>query len=199
VAVVWPDRIAVGPDNGLFTYLLLTDTPWSAYELTETIHQLRPRSATFHGRDIFAPVAAHLAAGIDPSRLGPPVDELLRFSLPKLECDEQGILTGEIIHIDRFGNAISSIGQLLLEEVDICFDPWLPNCTPARYPQPAPTVRAPGRASLPLHRTFSDVPTGQPVAYIGSSGLIEIAVHGASAEQELGLSKGQRIQLEWRE
>lgn len=199
VVVAWSDKTAVGPDNGIFTYLALGDESWSAYELTEKTYQLSPQSATFHGRDIFAPAAAHLAAGVDPSTLGPPIDELLLFSPPVLERDDGMLILGEIIHVDRFGNAISSIGRLLREEGAINFNPWLPTCSPVRLPDHGLAVTVSGHEPLPLLSTFGDVPEGRPVAYIGSSDLIEIAIHAGSAKQELGLTKGQKIQLEWRE
>lgn len=198
VAVVWPDKIAVGPDNGLFTYLIHADPSWSAYELTETAYQLHPRSATFHGRDVFAPAAAHLAAGIDPSALGPALDDLMCFSTPLLNHGDEGFLQGEIIHTDQFGNAISSIGQLRQEKEFVSFDPWLPDCQPTRILQHDLRVRVSESSPLPLQSTFGDVAPGQPVAYIGSSGLIEIAIRSGSAMQELGIQRGQRIQLEWR-
>lgn len=173
-------RAYVGPDNGLFTLAWLLDPPRRAYALEEPAPPLpqgveplpgwRPGGFTFHGRDRFAPAAAHLALGLPPEALGPEVavGALVRLPLvlgpgPK----------GEVLTFDRFGNAIATLTQAPLGG-------W---------------VRVGGHR-VPIRRTFGDVPVGQAVAYLGSGGLLEIALNRGSAREALGLKEGMEVRLE---
>ena len=153
------------PDNGLLTLAAERDPLEAAVALplSET------DSATFHGRDVFAPAAARLAAGAGLQELGTPlaVDELLRLPLGL------GEEAGEVLTFDRFGNAITTVKN------------------PARPPR---AVRV-GRHTLPFVRTFADVPPGKPLAFAGSSGLVEVAVNRGSARALLGLEGGEAVGL----
>lgn len=194
VAVEWADRRLVAPDNGVLTFLLAQRAPERAIELTEPRYQLRPVSSTFHGRDIFAPAGAHLAAGVPLPDLGAPIKDLNRLRLPTLARPDSDAIKGEIVNIDVFGNLISSIGRLRQEEGGLAFEPWLPSSEHGRLPMPA-AAHLPGGTRLPLHGTFGDVAPGQPVAYVGSEGLLEIAINGGSAQQEFQLAIGDPIEL----
>jgi S-adenosylmethionine hydrolase len=111
IAIATERAFYVGPDNGLFTYVLARDPLRAAVELREPRFRLTPVSDTFHGRDIFAPAAAHLASGGELGDLGPPVSDLVR--LPPLRLEVSGAaIQGAVLHADRFGNAITSIGPL---------------------------------------------------------------------------------------
>ncbi|KPK90190.1 MAG: hypothetical protein AMJ88_16500, partial [Anaerolineae bacterium SM23_ 63] len=88
VALSWPERICVGPDNGIFTYLLATRGEPTSVELRSSAYRLKEVSNTFHGRDIFAPAAVHLACGVELEELGPPAKDLFRIPLPRLELIE---------------------------------------------------------------------------------------------------------------
>ena len=105
-------------------------------------------------------------------------------------------MRGELLHADRFGNWITSLGRLAEVDGDLDLQPWLPSCAPARLPS-FPRIRAllPTGLALPIQRTFADVPPGTVLAYIGSDGLLEIAVRGGSAKATLPLEAGQEILL----
>jgi S-adenosylmethionine hydrolase len=198
IAIAWPEMACVGPDNGIFTYLLATGGVPTAVELTSSAHRLAHVSNTFHGRDIFAPAAGHLGAGVELGELGPPVEDLVRFPLPTLELIEGPLVKGEILHADRFGNLISSIGVLRLEGDDVLLEPWLPHCPPARLPATGLRLRLPNGAYLSLSATYADVAPGEAVAYIGSLGLLEIAVNQARAVDMLPISTGQEVVLSYK-
>lgn len=111
IAVERDEMILVGPDNGLFT-------PWldgaAVYHLTNSRYFLDKPSATFHGRDIFAPVAAHLAGGVPPAEMGERIDDPVRLEIPKPKI-KKGTIRGEVIHIDYFGNLITNIPAYAME------------------------------------------------------------------------------------
>ena len=195
VALAWEDRVYVGPDNGTATYLVVRDGAPPAYELTASEYRLEPVSSTFQGRDIFAPAAAHLASGLDPVRVGPAVHDLTMLPLPKLGHTGRTV-RGEIMHADRFGNCITNVGVLREQGDQLALDPWLRQCPPVSLPQDGLQVLLPGGLSLPLLGRFADVPRGEAVAYVGSSGLLEIGVNRGSAQEKLGLSQGQPVRLE---
>jgi S-adenosylmethionine hydrolase len=195
IALAWPEKICVGPDNGIFTYLLATnDTPTSVVLETRSYH-LEVVSNTFHGRDIFAPVAAHLARGIKLTELGSPTNDFLRLPFPKLELIKDCTVQGEILHADRFGNLITSIGILQIQDSDILLQPWLPHCQPTQFHLSTSRIRIPNGELLKLSLTYSDVPRGELVAYIGSAGMLEIAINQERAVDILQHTIGQKIQL----
>ncbi|CUU36227.1 hypothetical protein DCOP10_116282 [Armatimonadetes bacterium DC] len=161
------------PDNGLLTLALREDPPEAAVVLDNPRFHLPAVSATFHGRDIFAPTCAHYANGFPLAMLGTPIDPA---SLQTLEGIEP-ILTPDTIrtrplHTDHFGNVIFN----LREEV---FLRW-------RQPEHLVEVRL-GERTLPLVQTFGDVPWGEPLAYFGSNRYLEVAINGGSARHQLNL------------
>lgn len=160
----------VGPDNGLFSLLYTWDPPMRAFSLENPRFHL-PKSATFHARDIFGPVAAHLANGLNPTELGPPLD---LGSLVRLPLELHHGPEGEILTFDRFGNAITTLQSPLVSNRSV---------TVLRY-------------RLPILRSFSDVPKGAALAYINSSGLLEIGVNNGSAKTQLGLFSGLKITID---
>jgi len=196
IAAAWDRFTVVAPDNGLLTYLLAGSPPRAAVELSQAEYWLPQVSATFHGRDVFAPAAAHLARGVRLDRLGPPARDLVRFELPRLELLEGPRLRGQLLHADHFGNWITTLGRLSESDGDLELHPWLPTCPPARLPL-LPRVRAllPSGLELPILRTFGDAPDGTVLAYIGSEGLLEIAVHRGSAAAALPFQAGQDVML----
>jgi S-adenosylmethionine hydrolase len=195
VAVAWSDRLFVLPDNGILTYLLASAPASKAVELVAPTFRLNPVSSTFHGRDVFAPATAHLARGIPMDDLGPPAGDLVRFPLPRLASKEGPRLEGEILHADRFGNLITSLGRLERRTDSIAFRPWLPVEGDTELPLGDLWVHLQDGTRLGLRDTFADVPEGSLVAYIGSEGLIEVAVNRGSAFDKLGLTSGSRVEL----
>ncbi len=169
----------VGPDNGLFTSVFERDGLQSAVELTDTNYLRSPVSATFHGRDIFAPAAAHLARGVELALLGPAIKEPVQLVLSKPVFTANAI-TARIIAVDGFGNLITDLRQA-------AFEPWLS--------AGGATVRIEAGACtiVGIGRTFGDVASGEPVAYFGSAGRLEVAVCRGRADQVIGVGKGVEV------
>jgi S-adenosylmethionine hydrolase len=172
------DWYFVGPDNGVFTWPLRHESPVEAV-LLEARRYMRPDiSSTFHGRDIFAPVAAHLAAGVPLGRLGPRFDDPVLLDLPTPVIKDD-VITGEVAHVDRFGNLITNIDAGRL-------DKWLADGD-AR-------IELCGE-SAPLAHTYSDAAAGALVALIDSSGMLEVAVREGSAAARLGAARGTPVRV----
>jgi S-adenosylmethionine hydrolase len=195
IAFELESRSYVGPDNGCFTFLLQSAQPEQAVELTEISYRLESISRTFHGRDIFAPAAAHLARGVALDEFGPPIEDIYSLPLPLLEEDSKNNVKGEILHTDHFGNLITSIGILQFQGEGILLQPWLPTCPSTSLPSTDIQLLLPDQRALPLRQTFSDVLEGEALAYIGSTGLLEIAINQGNASKVLGLEPGQEISI----
>lgn len=195
LAAAWNEQICVGPDNGLFSYLIERDGPPEAVELAAPEYQLPEPSSTFQGRDIFAPAAGHLASGVEISELGPPAGDLLQFATPRLELLDSSGIEGEVLHADRFGNLITSIGLLRRDPQALILEPWLGQGPVQRVVGREPHVQLPSGDELDLLRTYSDVAPGRGLAYIGSSGLVEIGINQASAAAGLKVAPGDTVRL----
>ncbi len=165
----------VGPDNGIFDGVLQMGGAIAGVELTNPIYWRDPNpSDTFHGRDLFAPAAAHLASGVPLAKLGRAVDlaSLVTLALPSWQ--RQGCcITGCIQYLDHFGNAVTTIPQGA-----IAGQAWRVEVA---------------EHSLPGHTTYSAVAVGEPLALVGSHGLIELAVNSGSARENLQLHVGDRV------
>ena len=177
----------VGPDNGIFTLVLQRQQLLQAICLDNPRYHLPTVSSTFHGRDIFAPVAAHIACGVSVEELGTPIHRLQRLPLPRIRVDWQGI-RATVVHIDRFGNAITNLTRDNYEAWRTRWD----------VKEPAVQVAA-SDIFLPIATTFGEVARGKPLALFGSSGRLEIAVNGGSAALELALRRGDTIKVLRRE
>jgi len=174
----------VGPDNGLFSYVLAEQPVHAACMLSNPAYHLSQVSATFHGRDIFAPAGAHLAGGIALSELGTPIDPatLQRIDLPQ-PTPRPGAIDGSIVHIDHFGNLISNIPLTMIPEL-------------FNFPQVRATFPNSGGEVSNRKRFFAEEPdNGQPFLYIDSSGSIGIAVRNGNAAQALNIGVGMPITL----
>ena len=170
----------VGPDNGVLSLALAQDPPKAMRRLENTKYFLKELSHTFHGRDLFAPVAAHLSRGVALTKLGPRVRDYVRLIAPDPK-KQDGRILGTVRYIDRFGNAITNIPQNTLRE---------PN-------RPGLRVRVLAKkASFPVCPSYQSVKRGQPLGIFGSIGLLEIAVNGGNAAKVLGLTKGDTVELE---
>jgi S-adenosylmethionine hydrolase len=169
VAIELAGGYLVGPDNGLFSGVLSQYPAIAAVELTNSNYWRTPQpSNTFHGRDIFAPVGAHLAGGVNLSELGEAIapSSLVRFPIAEYSLTNTGV-AGCIQYVDRFGNLITNIPAGLVEGKN-----W--------------SVMA-GNIDIPSGYTYSDRPLGSPLALIGSHGWVEIAVNGGNAKSQLNL------------
>jgi S-adenosyl-L-methionine hydrolase (adenosine-forming) len=172
-------QIYVGPDNGLFTYILGRGVGTEAREIANADFMLLDPHPTFHGRDIFAPVAGFLSSGSEFESVGPRVADPVRLKIPHAEATEDGI-AGEIIYIDRFGNLTSNIEAEQLRRA-------------------VRTVSIGDVTVRGIRRFFSEVEEARPLALINSLGLLEIALNRGDAAQALGLAKGARIRVVWDE
>jgi len=188
-------RTYVGPDNGLFTYVHLLSEQCTAVELHNPELMLTNVSRTFHGRDVFAPAAAHLSRGVDLDAFGSQVTDVVRFPLPLLRSLEDVEILGEVLHADQFGNIITSIGILEFATPDLVLKPWLLDVPEIRFPYEDLRLHLPIPLTLRLNQTFDEVPVGEAVAYIGSASLLEIGINQGSADDTLGLTPGQQISL----
>lgn len=170
IAIELENGYLVCPDNGLCSGILELDRAIAAVELVNSRYwRVSNPSYTFHGRDIFAPVGAHLASGVPLKELGEAIDlkSIVRLNLPDLAVDRDWI-TGCIQYIDRFGNLITNIHNSAIEGKS-----W--------------QIIVKERA-IDLGKTYSDVDLGKTIALIGSHGWVEIAVNGGSAAAQLQLT-----------
>ncbi len=175
LVIARPDQRFVGPDNGLFTPFLQTPG-WRAFELSAPEYRLPEVSRTFHGRDVFAPAAAYLALGVPPERFGAEVTDPVRLPWPTPH-PIQGGLAGEIVHVDRFGNLVTSI-----RADDIAGDS---------------VVGVAGR-EVALVGTYADIQSGQVAGLIGSRGRLEVAARERSAAATLGVGRGAPVTVRGR-
>lgn len=194
IALRLPNGFGVGPDNGLFSWILGPAAPVEAVELDPSRLTPAPLSATFHGRDLFAPAAARLANAYELADLGAPLADIVRLPPPRLDSLPGG-LRGEVLWIDGFGNAVTSLGRLRAAGDAYEYSPAWHDHRPRTVRASALRLELPSGARLPLARTYGEVPAGEPLAYVGSSGLIEIGVHAGRADQRFNLSPGQAVTL----
>lgn len=166
----------VGPDNGVFTYALDAHPSPTCVHLDNPAYWRPQVSRTFHGRDIFAPAAAHLANGVPLTALGTRLDDPVRFHLQPPHRGADGSLHGQLIHVDRFGNAISNIPGA-----------WLAGH--------ACTVQIAGRQISGLSASYADVAPGQLLALVSSAATLEVAMRDGNAAQRLGLAAGEPVRV----
>ncbi len=177
------DKFFVGPDNGLFTPFILEGVKGIYYITNESFMRPGPRSHTFHGRDIFTPTAAHIAAGRSVTQVGPEIDDpvLLDMGVATLE---DGVLVGEVLVIDQYGNLGSNIYRDLIDEAGLSVGDTL-----------RVTV---GETTdlVPLVYTYGDVPVDDDLVYISSRDALSIAVNWGSAKERWGAEVGTVIRVE---
>lgn len=190
----------VAPDNGLLSYIL-TETPVGygkpqIIELNNPVYQLPAVSYTFHGRDIFAPAAAHLSAGVELDQLGRLIEEPVSLPEPQLAV-EDFTLTGEVMNTDHFGNLVTSIGLLEWISTD-----WLrlnprfgKRHSMVEVDAAAATVKVYDQVIKGIVPSYSRTRPGDLLAMVGSSGYLEIAVNQGNAAGRLGTQIGDRVEI----
>jgi S-adenosylmethionine hydrolase len=195
IALRTPSGTFVGPDNGVFSYVLGREPVEALVELLDPRYRLPRVSHTFHGRDIFAPAAAHLAAGVPIAELGPPASDPVTFPLPCLEVAPDAIV-GEVLHTDHFGNVVTSIGRLLWGRNELVLDPAFGQVEErVRFDAGEVVVAVAGRDISRVRRTYAEVEPGEVLALVGSSGHLEIAVREGNASRKLGICPGDEVKL----
>ena len=176
----------VAPDNGVLSYVLASADVEEAVSLTQPAYRLPAVSTTFHGRDIFAPAAAHLANGVPLTDLGPPAINLVQFPLPEPELTPEGDLIAHVMHVDHFGNLILDVT--------------------AGYLSGQVAFELAGHKIERLSTTFADVEPGELVAYVGSSrDHVEIAIRDGDVARTVNIGigaevliRGQKVNKAWK-
>ncbi len=185
VAVAAGDAVFIGPDNGLLSWAVAAAGGAArAFTLTNRRLWLSQVTPTFHGRDIFMPVAAHLATDVDLAAAGDEIDVADLVTLPAPERLVRDFTAeGEVLTVDRFGNVQLTITGADAAEIGV---------------RPGGTVFVycgHRRLTLPYRETFGAVAAGELVAYTDSAGLLSIAVNSGNAAQRLGLPPGARVSI----
>jgi S-adenosylmethionine hydrolase len=171
----------VAPDNGLLSRLAERTQPSQLVHVKEPKYWLQPVSSTFHGRDIMAPVAAHLSLGLDPDLLGPRAERLLGFQWPEVRISPSK-LEGTVLEIDSFGNVITNITVEML----------------AGHPTDERACVVCGLyETWGIYATYGQQPSGTLIAVVGSSGRLELAIVGDNAARRLGIQIGSPVTLAW--
>ena len=185
-------RFYIGPDNGLLLLAAEHAGPlFDARGLTDPRYRLDPVSATFHGRDVFAPAAAHLAAGVPLAELGPSRDPslLVRVEVPA-PAVAPGFLRAVVVAVDRYGNV-----QLAAGSEDLVAAGFVVGARVVVEPAAPAAPDATGPAQATVGRTFADVDPGALLVHEDSSGRLAVAVAGGSAAGRLGLAAGAAVVL----
>lgn len=170
-------RFLVGPDNGLFWPLLVRDAGSVVVHIKEERFFRLPVSSTFHGRDVFAPVAAHLASGRDLREMGEIIGDPVTLDLNRPR-EEGNALLGEVTRVDRFGNLVTNISRNDLEVF-----------VQGREPR----VQAGDLEVKGLRACYGDVPEGEVLALIGSTGCLELSVRGGRASDRAAPQPGKTL------
>ncbi len=180
------DHLFVAPDNGLLSYVLPALADPAVFSAVNAPFFRAEVSDTFHGRDIFAPLAAHLAGGLEIDRVGPRWPAPVMLPPPFLHREGENRWAAEIIGIDRFGNCITSLFQ---ENAEVVTDSG----------KMTRIILAAGkkRYSLPLMTAYNSVPAGSRLAVWGSCGFLELAANGENAGRDLGLKTGDRVVIDF--
>ncbi len=178
IVVDTKDYFFIGPDNGVLSWALRNEEVREIWRLENPAYFLDDVSRTFHGRDVFAPIAAAVSEGMALSNLGSLADNFVKLSWPDVERIENEV-RGEILYIDHFGNALTNIAasdvrDLPMAELKICLN---------------------GEAVAAVGECYSTVDSGKPVGIFGSSRFLELAVKEGSAAQTFLLKTGTKISL----
>jgi S-adenosylmethionine hydrolase len=174
----------VGPDNGVFSFVYARGPKPRVFHITNDRYFRHPVSATFHGRDVFAPVAAHIARGTRPEEIGVEIEDFVRFEIPRPRASVE-MIEGSVIHIDRFGNLVTNFTEAELK--------------PHKIP-PATKIQVGGREVRRFNAYFAEAGDHEGLfAYPGSAGFWEIALWRRSAAEFINAHRGDEVTLDWGE
>jgi len=170
----------VGPDNGVLALAAKNQSIKHIYKIANPKLMLPKISNIFHGRDVFAPAAAHLANGTPPAEFGPEIHEVVAPKFVKV-VRRKGMLVGEVLHVDGFGNIITNLGEKELELMDVkdVVDMKLKDV----------------RLKLPLCKAYAEVETQKPLATIGSHNFLEVSINQGNAAQAFKIKSGEKVKL----
>ena len=172
----------VAPDNGVLSLMYAREERLNVRHITSDHYFLQPLSNTFHGRDIFAPVAGYLAKGVDQEKFGPEITDFVRFNAPRPKAVDAKTLRGTVLKVDRFGNLITNITA---------------QDAPALFQAPLPAFKmAIGQREVTSFKTnYADGAPNELFAILGSMGYLEIAANRTAAAQLAGAGKGTEVSL----
>lgn len=196
IAVRAGDYAFVAPDNGVLSYVLSEIEHYQAVQLENEQFRLAGTSNTFHGRDLFAPAAAHLAAGVPLEEFGKPVEKpvILRDAALKVA---EGRLHGEVLHIDHFGSAVTSIGLLNWgKEKRLSLMPRFGNVPKMTFPVDDITVLCGDQLIIGIQRTYAEVAQNKALALVGSNGYLELSINGGNFAERFGVKIGDPVELQ---
>ena len=182
VCVETRDYFFLVPDNGLLSFIIQNEKLKSIIRVTNSKYFLPSPSSTFHGRDVFAPVAAHLSLGVKPQALGIKTNQLEQLDIPKPRNKKTGQWEGQIIYIDRFGNLITNITREHIKDL---------KTTQKRMETTVGKKRIVG-----LCNTYADVKAGEPLVLFGSAGFLEISANQGNARKYFKVNTGSKIIIE---
>jgi S-adenosylmethionine hydrolase len=172
----------VAPDNGVLSLVYAREERLSVRHITSDHYFLQPVSNTFHGRDIFAPIAAYLAKGVDHEKFGEEITDFVRFNAPKPKPVDANTLRGVVLRVDRFGNLITN---------------FTPQDAPALFQQQPPAFKivVGKREVSALRQNYDEGTPGEVFGILGSMGYLEIVANRGSAAQLVGSGKGTEVQV----
>ena len=172
----------VAPDNGVLSLVYASEERLHARHVTAEHYYRQPVSNTFHARDIFAPVAAYLAKGVDPDKFGHEISDFIRFNAPKPKPAEGNTLRGVVLKVDRFGNLITNI---------------TPQDAPALFAEhPTPFKIVVGKREITeIQTNYAQGAPGEVFGILGSMGYLEIGVREQRADRMLGARSGMKVEL----
>jgi S-adenosyl-L-methionine hydrolase (adenosine-forming) len=172
----------VAPDNGVLSLVYAREERFSVRHITAEHYFLPELSKTFHGRDIFSPVAAYLAKGVDPEKLGDEITDYVRFAAPRPKPVDEHTLRGVVLKVDRFGNLVTNITRQDL---------------PSLFGEAPPMFKiALGKGQVSrMCSNYAEGGPGEAFGILGSMGYLEIATNRGSAQQLLGAGKGSEVNV----
>lgn len=174
------DYLFLAPDNGVLTFIAQKEKIEKIVEVTNRRYFLEEVSRTFQGRDIFAPLAAHLSRGLELTGLGSPISRIEELEIPRARFSDEK-LEGEVIYIDRFGNLITNIAQVDLKKLE------------QRFSDRKVKISVGGKEIPKVNKSYAESKPGQLLAILGSSNHLEISLNQGNAQKALGLDRGEKI------
>jgi S-adenosyl-L-methionine hydrolase (adenosine-forming) len=170
----------VAPDNGVLSLMYAREERLTVRHVSSEHYFLQPISNTFHGRDIFAPVAAYLAKGVEQEKFGPEITDFVRFNAPKPKPVDATTMRGVVLKVDRFGNLITN---------------FTPQDVPALFEGKAFKLTVGKKEIAVLRASYAKGPAGEVFAILGSMGYLEIAANRGAANQLTGAAKGTEVSI----
>lgn len=219
ICVAIRDYLFLVPNNGILSFIVPEEKPKNIIRVTNTEFFLPSPSNTFHGRDIFAPVAAHLSLGIKPQQLGSKINQMEHLDIPQPEHKKTGQLEGRVIYIDRFGNLITNITQSHIEQhisnqsLSTTRRDKIPPILPLRKERYAKQssifhllrgekeivrkyvieTTLGKKKIMGLSKTYTDVKPGEPLVLFGSAGFLEISINQGNAQKYFKVDRGNKV------